>query len=426
LNPLDAAETRCVKKKLLFVSTRFLFPVDSGGKIRTTQILRGLKGGRFEVTLTGPASESQLRTHGESLRAVCDRFAHWSAPERPRLARFKRLLALPSSLPIPVATDRSPEGKQLVARELEASHDVVVFDFPHSAVLAPAEVRVPSVLFTHNTEAEIFQRHAAVSTGPMAAVWRSQFRKMRSFEEQTIKRFDAVVAVSKRDADVFVRDYAASNVSVIRTGVDLDYFTYAPPDRSRQVVFTGSMDWQANRDGIGFFMDEVWPLIGRAAPQATMKVVGRDPPPSLVRKARDAGLPWEFTGFVDDVREHVKGAGVYVIPLRVGGGTRLKVYEAMAMGCPIVSTAIGIEGLPVVAGQHYLEANEPEEFAAAVLKLIGDAELRWRLAMAARRFVEASCSYRAVAEQFERICEDTAARHAPTETPNDRRERLQS
>jgi glycosyltransferase involved in cell wall biosynthesis len=114
-----------------------------------------------------------------------------------------------------------------------------------------------------------------------------------------------------------------------------------------------------------------------------------------------------LTGYVDDVRPYVQEAGIYVIPLRVGGGTRLKVYEAMAMGCPVVSTSIGIEGLPLVPGEHYLRADGEEELAAAVVALMKDAALRAKLAQAARRFVEERCSFRAVARDFERICMDT-------------------
>jgi glycosyltransferase involved in cell wall biosynthesis len=401
-----------MKKHLLFVSPRFLFPVDSGGKIRTTQILRGLKGGEYAVTLLSPASAAEQQQHAAAIAGVCDKFVAWAGARGALAAKAVRLAAAFSALPSPVATDRSAQGSRAVREALAAQPSVVVFDFPHAAVLAPERVATPSVLFTHNIEAEIFKRHAQVNSGALKLLWRSQFRKMVRFEAETLRRFDSIVAVSERDASAFTEDYGARNVRVISTGVDLDYFSYAEPGAALNVAFTGSMDWLANRDGIDFMMDEIWPHVAARAAEARMTVVGRSPPAWLVRKAEQAKLNWSFTGFVDDVRPYVHGSGVYVIPLRVGGGTRLKVYEAMAMGCPVVSTTIGVEGLPLVPDKHYLLADDGKSFADAILRLMTDAELRTRLSEESRRFVEEHCSFRAVARQFEQICTDTAREHA--------------
>jgi glycosyltransferase involved in cell wall biosynthesis len=394
------------KKTLLFVSPRFLFPIDSGGKIRTTQMLRGLKGGAFDVTLVAPATDAQRGAYATEIESICDRFSSWIAPERGSWSKgIQRAAAGFSSLPIPVATDRSGPGRRLIEQELARGPDVVVFDFAHAAVLAPRMLSVPSVLFTHNIEAEIFRRHAEVNSGPRAWLWRSQFRKMHDFERAALARFDAVIAVSVRDAEFFSNEYGSTNVRTIATGVDLDYFAHAAPGESTSVAFTGSMDWLANRDGIEFLLESVWPLLLRRRPMAGMRVVGRDPPQGLIRKARQAGFDWQFTGYVDDVRPYVHAASVYVVPLRVGGGTRLKIYEAMAMGCPVVSTTIGVEGLPLVPDEHYLLADDAAALANALDRLLGDAALRARLSVAARRFVEENCSYRAIARQFEQICE---------------------
>jgi glycosyltransferase involved in cell wall biosynthesis len=397
------------KKTLLFVSPRFLFPTDSGGKIRTTQMLRGLKGGAFDVTLLAPASDAERRKYSAEIESVCDRFVSWVERRGRWWKSVDRAAALFSSLPIPVATDRSARGRRLVRQELARGPDVAVFDFAHSAVLAPLALRVPSVLFTHNIEAEIFKRHAEVNTGLRALLWGSQFGKMRRFERDALAIFDAVIAVSARDAEFFAREYGSTNVHTIGTGVDLDYFAHTPPAESARVVFTGSMDWLANRDGIDFLLESVWPLLLERGPTATMCVVGRDPPVGLVRKAREAGFDWQFTGYVDDVRPYVREASIYVVPLRVGGGTRLKIYEAMAMGCPVISTAIGVEGLPLVPGEHYLLADSAAELADAMNRLLGDTDLRLNLSAAARRFVEENCSYRAVARQFEQICQTVLA-----------------
>ena len=393
------------KPRLLFVSPRFLFPADSGGKIRTSQILKGMKGGAFEITLISPEPGAGTGRFREQLDAVADRFVGWPEHERGPWFPVTRLRHIFSHLPIPVITDRNCAGARMVDKELAKEPDVVVFDFPHSAVLAPDAIRVPSVMFTHNIEAEIFRRHAEVTTHPVnKSIWRNQLRKMERYEKATLQRFDSVVAVSERDGRYFREQYALANVAVIRTGVDLEYFSYSLPPETGGVVFTGSMDWFANVDAIEFLMDEVWPEAVRREPGLTLDVVGRSPPAPLVAKARTAAGRVNFTGYVDDVRPYVRQACAYAIPLRVGGGTRIKVFEAMAMGCPVVSTAIGVEGLPLEDGRHYLRADTPAEFTQALVRLLGDRSLRGRLSRDARRYVEENFSNKQAAREFEHIC----------------------
>jgi polysaccharide biosynthesis protein PslH len=396
--------------RLLFVSSRYLFPTDSGGKIRTANILRGMKGGAFEITLASPLPATTRPGDRAEISSVCDRFVGWPDATRGALFRWTRMRHLVSTLPVAVATDDSQAGRRTIARELEHGPDVVVVDFPHAAVLAPPPYRCTGVMFTHNVEAEIFHRHAEIASNPLKrAIWRNQAAKMERYERDLLPRFTAVVAVADRDRDYFQREYGVGNISVIPTGVDLGYFTYGQSPALEDsgggtVVFTGSMDWMANVDGVEFFMDAVWPAISRARPRARCVIVGRSPPQALVQRARARRLKWEFTGFVDDVRPFVQNAHVYVIPLRIGGGTRIKVYEAMAMGCPVVSTRIGVEGLPVEHEHHFLEADSADAMAAAVLSLLDDRERRMGLSQQARRFVEENMSARRAAQAFEQIC----------------------
>jgi glycosyltransferase involved in cell wall biosynthesis len=164
------------------------------------------------------------------------------------------------------------------------------------------------------------------------------------------------------------------------------------------------MDWLANIDGIEFLMNEIWPQIAAAEPAAKVLVVGRNPPERLVEAARRRALPWTFTGFVDDIRPYVHASDAYLIPLRIGSGTRIKAYEAMAMGCPVVSTTIGVEGLPLDPDHHYLRADSPGAFASAVVRLLADRALRRQLARAARDYVQSHFGWKGVATAFEGIC----------------------
>lgn len=396
------------KPKLAFVSPVFLFPNDAGGKIRTTNILRGLKGGAFDITLLSPASDAQKMQWGEQLAQISDRFLGWQpSPVRPR---WQRVTDLFGQLPVNVAADNAAPARECVAGTLaREKFDLVVFDFVHAAVLRPARLDAATLCFTHNVEAEIFGRHAQQASNPlMRWVWFSQYAKMQRFEREALCAFTSVVAVSERDAAFFREQYALSEVADIPTGVDLDFFSWAlPPATDDQhpptVVFTGSMNWDANIDGVEFFLDEVWPLVLREVPQARFVVVGRNAPASLVERGQKlAGV--SFTGFVDDVRPYAHAAHAFVIPLRVGGGTRIKAFEAMAMGCPVVSTAIGIEGLDVTPDTHYIMRDEAASMAEAVVSLLRDAGLRDRISRAARQCVEDRFGHRVAAEVFERIC----------------------
>jgi glycosyltransferase involved in cell wall biosynthesis len=392
------------KPRLLFISPRFLLPADSGGKIRTGDVLRGLKGGFFEVTLASPAPPQLSDTFRAELAQLCDRFVSWPEPPAGTRAPLRRLMSLASDLPSSVVTDRSGAGEAVLRREIATHPDTVVVDFVHAAVLLPEGPPPASVLFTHNVEAEIFARRAEIAPNPLERwVWRDQQRKMERFERAILPRYRSVVAVSERDKALFRTNYGVASVEVIPTGIDLARFEFAPCGSEPIVVFTGSMDSLSNVDGVAYFMDEVWPIIGAARPDARAMIVGRHPPDNLVEAARRRQLPWSFTGFVDDVRPHIRSACVSVIPLRVGSGTRMKAFEAMAMGSPVVSTTLGVEGLPVEAGTHLLVGDTPDAFAASVLRLLGDATERTRMAAAARHLAERN-SATAVAETFEAIC----------------------
>lgn len=399
------------KPRLAFVSPLFLFPNDAGGKIRTTNILRQLKGGFFEVVLVCPASAEQLERWREELQGVCDELVTWT-PRKPQ-PRWRRALDLFDGLPVNVVSDRTREGRAAVRQVLErGSVDLLLIDFVHAAVLMPEAIETPTICFTHNVEAEIFARHAQqAGKRLMRRVWAAQHRKMQDYEGHSLRRFRSVIAVSERDAAHFRQQYGVSRASAIPTGVDPHYYHWQSPpeitaDAPATVVFTGSMDSAANIDGVSFFLRQIWPLVLQARPQARFVVAGRAPAASLVQLASKYPNV-ELTGAVDDVRPYVHRAHAFVIPLQVGGGTRIKAYEGMALGCPVVSTTVGIEGLEAEPDQHYLRCDEPENFAAALLSLMDDATLRQRLSAAARHLVETRFGQERVGQVFEQICIDT-------------------
>jgi glycosyltransferase involved in cell wall biosynthesis len=189
-------------------------------------------------------------------------------------------------------------------------------------------------------------------------------------------------------------------VHVVQTGVDTSYFTPMPGLEGRaHLVFTGSMDWLPNEDGMLYFVRDILPRIRQVEPEVTLSIIGRAPTPAVKRLAEEHGI--EVTGRVDDVRPHVARGDVYVVPLRIGGGTRLKIFEAMAMAKAVVSTTVGAEGLPITPGRDVMIADEPARFAQAVVHLIRDQESRRRIEGAARELVVTKYDWAAVAEDFE-------------------------
>jgi glycosyltransferase involved in cell wall biosynthesis len=354
-----------------------------------------MRGGTFDITLASPAP-ADIGRFAADIASVADRFVHWPAARGGVLARA---WGVAGALPASAAGDVSAAGRKIVA-DLVAGCDVLVADFPHSAVLLPDALKRASVMFTHNVEAEILQRHAAVARGWRRLVWKREAAKMERFERDVLRRFDTVIAVSARDAEALAQRYGLARVARIDTGVDLGFYAFAAPRaRADTVVFSGAMDSRSNIDGITFLLREVWPLM---PPETRMLVVGRNPPAELVAEAR--WLNWEFTGRVEDIRPHLARGDVAVIPLRVGSGTRLKAFEAMAMGLPVVSTQLGVEGLGLVPGTHFVAADEAAGFAGAVRALLGDYALRRTLAETGRALLEARYGWERIGKQFEEIC----------------------
>jgi glycosyltransferase involved in cell wall biosynthesis len=247
----------------------------------------------------------------------------------------------------------------------------------------------------------------------MKLFWRSQWRKLHRYEGETCRRFSGVVAVSDVDKQVMEREFQVKNVWAIPTGVDLEFFTPRQGQvRPHSLIFTGSMDWLPNEDALLYFAEQILGRVKASIPDVTVSIVGRKPSPRLLERLK-AYPEMKIVGRVDDIRPHVAHHAAYIIPLRIGGGTRIKFYEAMAMGKAVVSTSIGAEGLPVIHGEHVLLADTAEDFAAAVVRVLSDHTLRAGLERAGRRFVEERCSWKVAASIFAEICRRVASLPTP-------------
>jgi polysaccharide biosynthesis protein PslH len=395
--------------KILWLKSDLLLPLDKGGKLRSWHLMRHLAMAHeitylsfFDPDLNSPSDVRGMSEVAQRVEVIPRR-----EPRKRSLGFYAQAAwHLLDPQPYAVGKYRSRAFRdrlqQLLAQE---AFDLVVSDFLPPIVNMPSCLGCPSVLFTHNVEAEIWRRHAEVATGAVARrLLRVQHARMLRFERHALERFDGVLAVSDQDRDTFARLYGDTlkrPAHVVPTGVDTEYFSPAPgptPD-TPSLVFTGSMDWLPNEDAIVFFCQTILPLIRRDLPDVQLSVVGRAPTPMVRKLAEESGI--RVTGRVDDVRPYMRDAAVYVVPLRIGGGTRLKIFEAMAMGKAVVSTTVGAEGLPVRHGEHLLLADDPDAFAQSVVRLFHERSTRERIGTAARALVAERYDWGAAARVME-------------------------
>lgn len=286
-------------------------------------------------------------------------------------------------------------------------YDLVYFDTIVLAQYLDCAGPIPAILNHHNVESSLLLRRGKTEKNPVMRFYaRQQGLKTREYERRAAPRFRRNVTVSELDAAELQGFCGDIRTCVVDNGTDTEYFTPSPtPSGGSEMIYTGGMTWYPNRDAMLYFAAEIFPRIRVLQADAGMTVIGRNPPQELLRLAsEDPGF--RVSGFVDDVRPAVRGASVYVVPIRVGGGTRLKLLDAMAQGKAIVSTTIGCEGIPVTDGENVLIADEPEPFAAAVVRIMRDAELRHRLERNARRFVEENYSWHAIGRRQSALYEE--------------------
>lgn len=398
--------------RILWVKMGGLWPCTSGGRVRSLQTISALAR-NHEVTVVtthGPDDDPEglARRLSQCHQVISVAYA---APKRGSAA-FAGALAASwlSRDPVELRKWRVPEVGERVRTIIEnAGVDLCVADFLLATANVPLGGKVPVVLFEHNVEYLIWQRLSELESSPWRrALFEVEWRKLRAREAEACKRADLTIAVSEDDRRRLADLAPGCRMTSIPTGVDTTYFVRnGYPQIPARLVFSGSMDWHPNEDAVLYFADAILPRIRVEIPNASLMVVGRNPSARLREVARRAGIL--VTGTVDDVRPSIGEAAVYVVPLRAGGGTRLKIFEALAMSKAVVSTTVGAEGLMLETGRHFVAADDPRHFADEVVSLLRDPERRRRLGQAGRRLVETRYSWATVAREFERCCEEVIA-----------------
>jgi glycosyltransferase involved in cell wall biosynthesis len=392
--------------KILWVNTNFMHPTTKGGQIRTLEMLRHLHS-RHEihyVAIENPAHpEGPQRSNEYSTRSYPFQYKILDK----RSPGFFAQLVKGVFSPVPVAVSRfHPPGMSEFLENLIRTEgfDKAVVD--HLAPTAYFPRLEQAVFFQHNVETVIWRRHVEHATNPLRRMYfRMQAERMYEYERRVSRASGHIVAVSAIDADEMRKLFDVTRVSEIPTGVNMEYFTPTEAAKATtDLVFIGSMDWLPNVDGMLYFVREILPIIRRTRPETTLAIVGRTPPPEIVELGKqDPQI--QVTGTVPDIRPHVWGAKLSVVPLRIGGGTRLKIYESMAARVPVVSTTIGAEGLEINPPGDIRIADTPEAFAAECLELLSDDKTRRNIADAGWNLVSTRFSWDSVSRCFEKILE---------------------
>lgn len=414
--------------RILFLTPQLPYPPHQGTTIRNYNLIANLAP-RHEIHLLSFVRSQDEIDAATPLQQHCRSIEGIPAPRRSPLKRFLSLFLSP----LPDMALRLPSVEfqaKLTATLRRVPFDVVQIEgiemarywmlevrnwkLDHEARPPTSILQLPSSIFDdHNAEYVLQQRAFETDIRQprrwVAAIYSLiQWKKLSRYEAMICQLADGVVAVSEADKAALQQLVPRLNVTVVPNGVDVEYYTSTdirpvplPPD---SLVFTGKMDFRPNVDAVLWFCQEVLPLVRGQVPDVRFYIVGQRPHRRVLRLADDPAVT--VTGYVDDVRSYIAGACVCVVPLRIGGGTRLKVLEAMAMGKPIVSTSLGCEGFEgLVSGRELSIADTPEEFAQQVIELLDDAPRQERLGQAGRRFVEEQYDWRLIVPRLERIYE---------------------
>lgn len=388
--------------KILLLTQVLPYPPDSGPKVKTFNVIQYLAR-HHEVTLISFTRGDQT-AEAEHLRAFCKQV--YCVPiERTLIADGLALLrSLATGQPWMIARDDRAAFRKMVRMACERENfDVVHADQLNMAQFARDVPGARRVVDTHNALWLLYKRLAeTMPSGPKRWLLERDWRLLKTYEGQVCRKADAVLAVSGEDMAALVEAGAdPRKITVIPITVDCDELRpVRPAENAEHILHIGTMYWPPNIDGILWFIREVYPLIRQERPEVVFDVVGARPPEEI-RALGGPGSGVNVTGYVDDPLPYLQQAGVMVVPLRAGGGMRVKILNAMAQAMPIVSTTIGCEGIAVEDGCHLLVADQPRDFAGAVLKLLGDPALARQLGRNGRERVLERYDYRAACRPLE-------------------------
>ena len=402
--------------KILMISHFVPYPPRGGSLQRSFNLLREASK-ENEIHLVALSQRALIATRQKMTEAVkaleryCKYIKVFDIPTDRSKTRWLGLLLfnLASPFPYSVWRFRSREMADEIRRlASEINFDVIHLDTVDLAQYASLLPGIPKVLNHHNVESELLRRRGENQKNPLTKwYFLHQARKLRTYEKLSVPQVETNLAVSDCDKDTFRAFVDSARFEVVPNGTDIEYFVPRDGLRRNSLVFTGGMTLYPNRDAMVYFCRDVYPLIKRRVPNVTMDIIGRSPAPE-VRRIAEGDISIRLHGYVDDIRDIVAEAAGYVVPIRVGGGTRLKILDAFACGKAVVSTSVGCEGIEVTDGENILIADKPAEFADRVAMVLSDDNLRQKLQRNARKLVEEKYSWEIIGKHLNSVYRSVA------------------
>jgi len=387
--------------KILVLDEFLSYPINSGKKVRTCNILKQLSL-HHEITLLvyvwGDKDELAGIEYYKSL-GINTETVERNNPEKKGLkfyiSLFKNLF---SSLPYIVDSHYKASYASRLSRLInEWQPDILMAEWSPYSIYFSKITGIPKVAVAHNLESRIWRGYVEKCTNPIKRWYIShQNKKVLRFEDDIFKWLDGLILVSPVELKTINKKYPALNAILVDNGVDIDYFALSDIDEDNRLVsFVGVLDWRPNQDGVNYFIDTILPILRNKVKDVKVSIIGRDAPEWL--SAKGARHNVEFTGPVDDVRPFMYKSAVMIVPLRIGGGSRLKILESLSMGKAVVSTCLGAEGLNLKDGEHLLITDEPERFADTIVELLNNPEKRRQLGENGRKLVTSQYQWKDLA-----------------------------
>ena len=403
--------------KILVIDEWFPYPMDSGKKIRTFNLVLSLAKSN-DITYICYKQDTEDFNNG----SIPERIKIVPVPDRRTIKGsayyfFKVFINLFQREPFSVKYSYISSMEKELNRLLRAEKfDYIICEWTPYAHYLKNVNHSHKILMAHNVEYQQWQRMYEVTSNPLKKLlFYNQWQSMVEFEKRYFKIFDTIIAVSDLDKELIHEMSNHDKVFVVENGVDLDYYKPQSTERKNRVIFTASMDAFANQNAALYFAEKIFPLLKSKLPSMEFYIVGRAPNQAIIDLGKTDGIT--VTGAVEDVRPYIAQSLVAVVPILAGGGSRLKILEAMAMGIPVVSTSVGAEGLEVENGKDILITDSEEQFVEYIFQCHNDSDLRAKLKSNALELVKNKYGWEQLGGKLDQYLAQTCLKTEMVEKP---------